>query len=72
MELAVLCQSHVFLAFVDNETGKLITFNSHSHNELQNLFSKTPMHLREQFRTEDVRLVLMDSIACCMVEASLL
>ena len=27
MELAVLCRSHVFLAFVDGETGKLLTFN---------------------------------------------
>ena len=54
MELAVLCQSHVFLAFVDNETGKLMTFNSHPYQDLQRLFRKTPVHLREQFRTADV------------------
>ena len=48
----------MFLAFVDNETGKLVTFNSHSYGELQGLFSKTPLHLREQYKTGDVGFVL--------------
>ena len=56
MELAVLCQSHVFLAFVDNETGKLVTFNSHSVKDLKDLFQKTPLHLRENFKADDVCL----------------
>ncbi len=58
MELAVLCQSHVFLAFVDSETGKLVTFNSHPFTELQNLFANTPLQLREQYKTKDVGLNL--------------
>lgn len=53
IELAVLCETRVFLAFYDNLSGRFSSFQSHELTSLAELFKTAPPRLYELFTPKD-------------------